>query len=144
MTPRWFFGWLLLLNCFVHAAVWLVIVMLTVGFDTMFLNPFVLGYAYVLQAAILYVPFFVLFRFVFEYVAKRREGTNSNVLAGWLFAVLVLITVGISPVLFGVGVSLLPGISIAIALNTVDVALFLVCRRPAFGHARTSEARTTK
>jgi hypothetical protein len=131
MTPKWFFGWLLLLNCLVHAAVWLVIVKLTAGFDTMFLNPFILGYAYVLQATILYIPFFVLFRFVFEYAMKRKDGIKSNVLAGWLFGALVLITVGISPVLFDVGASLLPGIFFAIALNTVNVALFLVCRRPA-------------
>lgn len=130
MTPRWFFGWLLLLNCFVYAAASLVIVRLTVGFDTMFLNPFILGFAYVLQAAILYIPFFVLFRFVFDYMMKRRGGINSNVLAGWLFGVLVLITVGMSLAFSGGQASLLSNL-LLVALNIVDVALFLVCRRRA-------------
>lgn len=132
MTPRWLFGWLLLLNCFVYAAASLVIVRLTVGFDTMFLNPFILGFAYVLQATILYIPFFVLFRFVFEYVMKRRDGINSNVLAGWLFAVLVVITVGMSLTFSGGQASLLNNLFL-VALNVLDVALFLFCRRRAMG-----------
>ncbi|MGR0218675.1 hypothetical protein [Agromyces sp. ZXT2-6] len=135
MTPKWFFGWLLLLNCFVYAAVWLVIVKLTMGFDTMFPNPFILGYAYVLQTTILYIPFFVLFRFVFEYVMKRRDGLNSNVLAGWLFGVLVLITVGMSLTFSGGQASLLNNL-LLVALNVFDVALFLLCRRPAIEHGQ--------
>ena len=71
-SSKWLFVWLLVLDSVLSVSATLIGQSVTLGFDPIFANPILVAAAALVTTIIgSYLPFFILYKFVFEVIVKK-------------------------------------------------------------------------
>ena len=133
------FTWLLLLDSVLWVLATLTVQWVTVGFDPIFANPVLIAVAALLTVIIgIYLPFFILYKFVFAIIRKRIPGVRPAALCWILLVALLLISVGLNVLSFGRTLDLI-GVLFPAGLCIIDVAFFFQRRVRAMGTQATPQ-----
>ena len=128
VSLKWLFTALLLLDGVLAVSAILVSQGLALGFDPIFYNPVLIAVAALVFTIIeSYLPFFVLYKFVFEMVLRRTRRVHPVALCGILFVALNAISLSVAVLSFGGSLDAVD-ILIPVGLSIVNVAIFFFRR----------------
>jgi hypothetical protein len=118
------FIWLFLLDSVLWVTAILIVQWVTVGFDPIFANPILIAFGALLTMILgIYLPFFILYKFVFEVIVKRIPKVRPSMLCWMLLVGLLLICVGLNVLSFGRTLDLI-GVLFPAGLCIINVAFF--------------------
>jgi hypothetical protein len=124
MRPRWLFSSLLFLDGVLAVSATLVGQSLTLGFDPIFYHPVLIAAAALVFMLIeSYLPFLVLYKFIFEIILKRTRRVHPVALCWVIFVALNIVSVSVAVLSFG-GHPDPIDIFIPVGLSIVNVAVF--------------------
>jgi hypothetical protein len=123
-SSKWLFIWLLVVDSVLSVSTTLIGQSVTLGFDPIFANPILIAaVALVFTVIESYLPFFILYKFVFEVIVRKTQKIRPSTVCWLLFIALLLVSLSVEVLSFGRNQDPID-VLIPVGLSTINVAVF--------------------